>query len=424
MEMRERLTAILNEFDSDTGVRVVILQGAAPSFCAGVDLSETAPSAGHVLADAPVSVSAPFAAFTKPLFASVNGAAAGGGLEIALACDFMIASTTAKFLLPEVRIGSLPGGGGTQRLVRALPRGVAARMLYTGDTMDAASALAYGLVTQLVEPEALEVRARVGDTVAANAPLSLAAIKQCLKGPRTHRSTSGSQSSVVSGVNSRRARTASRVVARFARNDLLNSKESNGGVVNHQGNGSKAVIAGVGASPGKVPRFDRPLSCDRSARALIADSGIDKDDIDGLLTMPGTTSLEPPKHYSTSVSARDQPRGQARCRWAARPVVPSCNRPPSTSRPAWPRPWCASSATRPRPVDRVSGRPGRARHGGTGACSVTPDRALGAPRHMALYGTTSEQFGWVAVNGRYNASLNPEAVMRDPITLEDHQASR
>ncbi len=182
MEMRERLTAILNEFDSDTGVRVVILQGAAPSFCAGVDLSETAPSAGHVLADAPVSVSAPFAAFTKPLFASVNGAAAGGGLEIALACDFMIASTTAKFLLPEVRIGSLPGGGGTQRLVRALPRGVAARMLYTGDTMDAASALAYGLVTELVEPEALEVRAlALATQIAANAPLSLAAIKQCLK---------------------------------------------------------------------------------------------------------------------------------------------------------------------------------------------------------------------------------------------------
>ena len=182
MEMRERIAHVLLEFESDPNVRVVILQGTAPSFCAGVDLSESAPSGVHVLADAAVSVSAPFAAFMKPLIASVNGAAAGGGLEIALACDFIVASTTAKFLLPEVRIGSLPGGGGTQRLVRALPHGVAARMLYTGDSLDAANALAYGLVTELVEPEALENRSlSLATQIAANAPLSLAAIKQCLR---------------------------------------------------------------------------------------------------------------------------------------------------------------------------------------------------------------------------------------------------
>lgn len=182
VEMRERVAQVLLEFESDPNVRVVILQGTAPSFCAGVDLSESPPSASHVLVDAPVSVSAPFAAFGKPLIASVNGAAAGGGLEIALACDFIVASTTAQFLLPEVRIGSLPGGGGTQRLVRALPRGVAARMLYTGDALDATNALAYGLVTELVEPEALEMRSlSIATQIAANAPLSLAAIKQCLK---------------------------------------------------------------------------------------------------------------------------------------------------------------------------------------------------------------------------------------------------
>lgn len=182
LEMRDVIARSLVEFERDAAVRVVVLQGAPPAFCAGVDLSEAAPSDRHVLAEAPVSVSAPFAAFAKPLFASVNGAAAGGGLEIALACDFMIASTSAKFLLPEVRIGSLPGGGGTQRLVRAIPRGEAARMLYTGDTMDAATALARGLVTELVEPEELEARAlALAAQIASNAPLSLAAIKQCLK---------------------------------------------------------------------------------------------------------------------------------------------------------------------------------------------------------------------------------------------------
>lgn len=181
-EMRERLTQGLEDFAANAEVAVVILEGSPPTFCAGVDLSETPLSQGHVLADAPVSVSAPFAAFPKPLFASVNGAAAGGGFEIALACDFIIASTSAKFLLPEVKIGSIPGGGGTQRLVRAIPLGVAARSLYTGDAIDAERALAFGLVTELVEPDLLHGRSlELAHQIAQNAPLSLAAIKQCLK---------------------------------------------------------------------------------------------------------------------------------------------------------------------------------------------------------------------------------------------------
>lgn len=181
-EMRERLAQGLEDFAANAEVRIVVLEGAPPSFCSGVDLSEKPPSQGHVLADALVSVSAPFATFSKPLIASVNGAAVGGGLEIALACDFIIASTSAKFLLPEVRIGSIPGGGGTQRLVRAIPRGMAARMLYTGDAMSAQSALDYGLVTELVEPDVLHARVlELAHEIAQNAPLSLAAIKQCLQ---------------------------------------------------------------------------------------------------------------------------------------------------------------------------------------------------------------------------------------------------
>lgn len=182
VEMRERLSATLEEFAANDDVRIVVLEGEPPSFCSGADLSEATPSQSNVPADPAASVSAPFALFAKPLFASVNGAAAGGGLEIALACDFIIASTTAKFLLPEVRIGSIPGGGGTQRLVRAVPRALAARMLYTGDAMSAEDALDYGLVTELVEPDALRARAlELAHQIAQNAPLSLAAIKQCLQ---------------------------------------------------------------------------------------------------------------------------------------------------------------------------------------------------------------------------------------------------
>jgi enoyl-CoA hydratase/carnithine racemase len=181
-EMRERLEQGLEDFAANAEVRIVVLEGAPPSFCSGVDLSEKPPSQGHVLADALVSVSAPFATFSKPIIASVNGAAVGGGLEIALACDFIIASTSAKFLLPEVRIGSIPGGGGTQRLVRAIPRAMAARMLYTGEAMSAQSALDYGLVTELVEPDVLHARVlELAHEIAQNAPLSLAAIKQCLQ---------------------------------------------------------------------------------------------------------------------------------------------------------------------------------------------------------------------------------------------------
>jgi len=194
---------------------VVILQGAPPSFCAGVDLSElsTVATAQPVV---PPSVSARFAAFSKPIFASVNGAAAGGGLEIALACDFIIASETAKFLLPEVRIGSLPGGGGTQRLVRAIPRAVAVRMLYTGDAMDAPSALAYGLVTEIVDSENLDAHAlALATKIAANAPLSLAAVKECLRSPTTHRSVRVWMSSAISGFNSCRPPTERRAVQLF-----------------------------------------------------------------------------------------------------------------------------------------------------------------------------------------------------------------
>ena len=181
-EMRERLAQGLEDFAANAEVRIVVLEGAPPSFCSGVDLSEKPASQGHVLADALVSVSAPFATFSKPLIAAVNGAAVGGGLEIALACDFIIASTSAKFLLPEVRIGSIPGGGGTQRLVRAIPRAMAARMLYTGEAMSAQSALDYGLVTELVEPDVLHARVlELAHEIAQNAPLSLAAIKQCLQ---------------------------------------------------------------------------------------------------------------------------------------------------------------------------------------------------------------------------------------------------
>lgn len=182
LAMRAELAAALAELDADDAVRVVVLTGSGTAFCAGVDLSEggaAAPAAG-ALASEPVA--APLERFRKPVVAAINGPAVGGGLELALSCDLRLASTAATFALPEVRIGSLPGSGGTQRLARVVSPALAARMVLTGETIDAETAFRAGLVSELVEPDRLdEAAATLAAGIAANAPLSLRAAKLALR---------------------------------------------------------------------------------------------------------------------------------------------------------------------------------------------------------------------------------------------------
>jgi enoyl-CoA hydratase/carnithine racemase len=170
---RELLESTLSELDSDPEVRVVVLTGAGSAFCAGTDLSAgTVPGTTKPLV-------APVEQFSKPIIAAVNGPAAGGGFEFALACDLRVASTTAKFLLPEVRIGSLPGSGGTQRIFSALPSAIAWKTLLTGDPLGAEDALRFGLVSDLFGPEEFTAGVTaIADRIASAAPLSLAAAKQ------------------------------------------------------------------------------------------------------------------------------------------------------------------------------------------------------------------------------------------------------
>jgi E-phenylitaconyl-CoA hydratase len=188
---RYALAKAFAEFDADAAIRVVILTGAGTAFCAGVDLAtpgnvavpETAP------ATAPASpvvtrprLTAALDAFSKPVIAALNGVAVGGGLEMALACDIRIADTNARFGLTEVRIGSLPASGGTQRLVGAVGRTIAAQMLFTGELISAEQALAAGLVSELHAPDDLMGRALgLAQVIAENAPLSLVAIKKALR---------------------------------------------------------------------------------------------------------------------------------------------------------------------------------------------------------------------------------------------------
>jgi E-phenylitaconyl-CoA hydratase len=188
---RDALAKAFADFDADAAIRVVILTGAGTAFCAGVDLATPGNVAvqENAQAIAPASpvvtrprLTAALDAFSKPVIAALNGIAVGGGREMALACDIRIADTNARFGLAEVRIGSLPASGGTQRLVGAVGRTIAAQMLFTGELISAEQALAAGLVSELHAPDDLMGRALgLAQVIAENAPLSLAAIKKALR---------------------------------------------------------------------------------------------------------------------------------------------------------------------------------------------------------------------------------------------------
>jgi E-phenylitaconyl-CoA hydratase len=184
---RDALAAVFAGLDEDAATRVAIVTGAGPAFCAGVDLTTPGNVAAQSVSVAtPVvsrpRLSAPLENFSKPVIAALNGVAVGGGLELALACDIRIAASGARFGLPEVKIGSVPGSGGTQRLAGAVGRSFAAQMLFTGELITAEQALASGLVSELLAPEALMERAwTLARTIAGNAPLSLVAIKKAFR---------------------------------------------------------------------------------------------------------------------------------------------------------------------------------------------------------------------------------------------------
>jgi len=181
--MKRALAASLAELDADSAVRVLVITGNGPGFCAGNDLREGSTGLGsHALTARRERVTTALDRVTKPVIAAVNGAAYAGGFELVLACDLRIASTAASFCLSEVRIGSMPGGGGTQRLARTVSAAVAAKMIFTGQPVDAAEAYRTGLVSDLVDPDELVARAgQIAGQIAANAPLALIASKRALR---------------------------------------------------------------------------------------------------------------------------------------------------------------------------------------------------------------------------------------------------
>jgi acetyl-CoA acetyltransferase len=190
----------------------------------------------------------------------------------------------------------------------------------------------------------------------------------------------------------------------------------------------QAAIAGVGASrQGKLPG-ESPLSLATEAlRAALDDSGIKKSEIDGLLTMPGTTSPEGPKHYlAVGEHLGIDPRyaGSLSMGGAtAGALVQQAAMAISTGLASVV--LCIFGDTARTGGNKFDAASGRGDSWGIwGMFGNAANSALGAKRHMDLYGTTSEQLGWVAVTGRKHAAMNPLATMRAPMTIEDHQASR
>ncbi|MGO9450537.1 MAG: enoyl-CoA hydratase/isomerase family protein [Candidatus Binataceae bacterium] len=173
-----RLTEIWSEFRDDPALRVAIFTGTGDrAFCAGSDIkSNYVDRTGREGAKTPYPV---MLQLTKPIIAAINGHANGGGLEQALACDIRVAAEHAQFGLGEVRLGWLPGGGGTQRLPRLIPLGRALEMLYTGKRIDAQDALRLGLVDYVVPMANLTSKCEeIAAEICKSAPLAVQKIKE------------------------------------------------------------------------------------------------------------------------------------------------------------------------------------------------------------------------------------------------------
>jgi enoyl-CoA hydratase len=182
LEVRKLLAKHLTEMGEDAGVRCVVLTGNDKSFAAGADIKEMA-GAGSIemLARGTHKLWRTIAACPKPVIAAVNGFALGGGCELAMTCDIIIAGESAKFGQPEVKIGIIPGGGGTQRLTRAVGKYKTMRYVLTGDLFGAKEAFDMGLVSEIVPDAEVEKRAiAMAQQIAELPPLAIEQAKEAV----------------------------------------------------------------------------------------------------------------------------------------------------------------------------------------------------------------------------------------------------
>jgi len=183
LEVKRLLTDFVLQLGADDGVKVIVLTGAGSYFVAGTDIDEMLDMTptSHTL-NATDQVFTTLRHSTKPLIAAVEGYALGGGCELALACDLIVAAEGARFGQPEIRVGIMPGAGGTQRLLRTIGKYQALRMMLTGEAVTATQAFACGMVSELCpDGEALNRALALAATIAAMPPLAVRAIREVVQ---------------------------------------------------------------------------------------------------------------------------------------------------------------------------------------------------------------------------------------------------
>jgi len=185
IKTREEGAALLEELRSDESVGVVVITGAGEkAFIAGADIAEFAGRTALTQRSVMVARSLFNAidTFPKPIIAMINGYCLGGGCEVALACDIRIASENASFGQPEINLGIIPGGGGTQRLTRLVGEGKAMEMILTGEIIDAQTAFSIGLVNHVVPMDQLEAKTmQIASRIAEKGPISVSLAKEAIK---------------------------------------------------------------------------------------------------------------------------------------------------------------------------------------------------------------------------------------------------
>lgn len=184
VQLAMELNQALVDFRNDDGLWVCIITGAGEkAFCIGADIKEILPELTGSMATWSTRPNVAWATdMWKPMIAAINGAALGGGLELALHCDIRIAVENISLGLPEVSLGIIPGWGGTQRLPRVIPEALAAEMLFTGRAIDAQEACRMGLLNKVVPRDALMSTAKqVAQAICRSAPLAVRAAKQAMK---------------------------------------------------------------------------------------------------------------------------------------------------------------------------------------------------------------------------------------------------
>ena len=180
VELRRQIVAELARLDADKRVRAVIVAGGEKVFAAGADISELKGMTPIGMMQRATNLMwAAIAGFRKPLIAAVRGAAFGGGFELAMSTDIIVAGSKSRFALPEVSLGLIPGGGGTQRLIRLAGKHVAMDILMSGRILSADEAHGFGIVSRCVDDAEVEDAAvELAVTIARKAPLAIQLAKE------------------------------------------------------------------------------------------------------------------------------------------------------------------------------------------------------------------------------------------------------